>query len=150
MKLKQISVQIENSHDRVYEFTRALGDAGINLRALTLVDTGNFGELRVLVSDTSAARQILMKKDIPARVDDVVAVQMEDKPGQLADLLERLMAAGIKIKYGYALAGMDSGKQSPLDRVGGGGCLRSLADRTSGTAFVDGGFSAFGSRDGVE
>ncbi len=110
MKLKQISVQIENSHDRVYEFTRALGDEGINLRALTLVDTGNFGELRVLVSDTSAARQILMKKDIPARVDDVVAVQMEDKPGQLADLLERLMAAGIKIKYGYALAGMDSGK----------------------------------------
>ncbi len=110
MKLKQISVQIENSHDRLFEFTRALGDAGINLRALTLVDTGNFGELRVLVSDTSTARQILMKKDIPARVDDVVAVQMEDKPGQLADLLERLMEAGVKIKYGYALAGMDSGK----------------------------------------
>ena len=110
MKLKQISVQIENSHDRLYEFTRALGNEGINLRALTLVDTGNFGELRVLVSDTSSARQILMKKDIPARVDDVVAVQMEDKPGQLADLLERLMEAGIKIKYGYALAGMDSEK----------------------------------------
>ena len=110
MKLKQISVQIENSHDRLYEFTRALGDEGINLRALTLVDTGNFGELRVLVSDTSRARQILMKKDIPARVDEVVAVQMEDKPGQLADLLERLMETGIKIKYGYALAGMDSGK----------------------------------------
>lgn len=110
MKLKQISVQIENSHNRLYEFTRALGDEGINLRALTLVDTGNFGELRVLVSDTSTARQILMKKDIPARVDDVVAVQMEDKPGQLADLLERLMQSGIKIKYGYALAGMDSGK----------------------------------------
>ena len=110
MKLKQISVQIENSHDRLYEVTRALGDEGINLRALTLVDTGNFGELRVLVSDTSTARQILMKKDIPARVDDVVAVQMEDKPGQLANLLERLMETGIKIKYGYALAGMDSGK----------------------------------------
>ena len=110
MKLKQISVQIENSHDRLYEFTRALGDEGINLRALTLVDTGNFGELRVLVSDTSRARQILMEKDIPARVDEVVAVQMEDKPGRLADLLERLMAAKIKIKYGYALAGMDSDK----------------------------------------
>ena len=110
MKLKQISVQIENSQDRLYEFTRALADEGINLRALTLVDTGNFGELRVLVSDTSTARQILMKRDIPARVDDVVAVQMEDKPGQLADLLERLMEVGIKIKYGYALAGMDSGK----------------------------------------
>ena len=110
MKLKQISVQIENSQDRLYEFTRGLADEGINLRALTLVDTGNFGELRVLVSDTSRARQILMKKDIPARVDEVVAVQMEDKPGQLADLLEKLMAAEIKIKYGYALAGMDSDK----------------------------------------
>lgn len=110
MKLKQISVQIENSHDRLYEFTRALGDEGINLRALTLVDTGHFGELRVLVSDTSTARQILMKKDIPARVDDVVAVQMEDRPGQLADLLERLLETGVKIQYGYALAGMDSGK----------------------------------------
>ena len=110
MKLKQISVQIENSQDRLYEFTRALGDEGINLRALTLVDTGNFGELRVLVSDTSMARHILMKKDMPARVDDVVAVQVEDKPGQLADLLERLMPDGVKIKYGYALAGMDSGK----------------------------------------
>jgi hypothetical protein len=87
-----------------------LGDEGINLRALTLVDTGNFGELRVLVSDTATARQILMQKDIPARVDDVVAVQMEDKPGELADLLERLMESEIKIKYGYALAGMDSGK----------------------------------------
>ena len=72
--------------------------------------TRHVAELRVLVSDTSTARQILMKKDIPARVDDVVAVQMEDKPGQLADLLERLMETGIKIKYGYALAGMDSGK----------------------------------------
>ena len=110
MKLKQISVQIENSQDRLYEFTRALANEGINLRALTLVDTGNFGELRVLVSDTSRARQILMKKDIPARVDEVVAVQMEDKPGQLANLLEKLMAAEIKIKYGYALAGMDSDK----------------------------------------
>ncbi len=110
MKLKQISVQIENSHDRLYEFTRALGDEGINLRALTLVDTGHFGELRVLVSDTATARQILMEKDIPARVDEVVAVQMEDKPGQLADLLEGMMESGIKIKYGYALAGMDSGK----------------------------------------
>ncbi|MBW2706818.1 MAG: amino acid-binding protein, partial [Deltaproteobacteria bacterium] len=50
------------------------------------------------------------RKDIPARVDEVVAVQMEDKPGQLADLLEGMMESGIKIKYGYALAGMDSGK----------------------------------------
>ena len=105
MKLKQISVPIENSNNRLYEFARALDEKGITPRALTLVDTGDFGEARVLVSDTTAARQILMQKAIPARIDDVVAVQMEDTPGHLPDLLGRLMEAGIKIKYSYALGG---------------------------------------------
>ena len=109
MKLKQISVPIENSHNRLYEFTRALGDNGINPRALTLVDTGDFGEARVLVSDTDGARQVLMQRGIPGRIDDVVAVQLENKPGQLPDLLARLMAADIKVKYSYALAAMTSG-----------------------------------------
>ena len=108
MKLKQISVPIENSRNRLYEFTRALDDKGLNPQALTLVDTGDFGELRVLVSDTAKARQILMQKDIPGRVEDVVAVQIEDRPGELPDLLARLMEADIKVKYGYALARMNS------------------------------------------
>ena len=110
MKLKQISVPIENSNNRLYEFTRALDEKGITPRALTLVDTGNFGEARVLVSDTATARQILMQKAIPARIDDVVAVQMENKPGHLPGLLARLMEADIKIKYSYALAGKNSEK----------------------------------------
>ncbi len=110
MKLKQISVPIENSNNRLYEFARALDEKGISPRALTLVDTGDFGELRVLVSDTAAARQILMQKAIPARIDDVVAVQLEDTPGHLPDLLGKLMKAGIKIKYSYSLAGKDSEK----------------------------------------
>ena len=101
MKLKQISVPIENSNNRLYEFTRALDEKGITPRALTLVDTGDFGEARVLI----AARQILMQKAIPARIDDVVAVQMEDTPCHLPELLGRLMEAGIKIKYSYALGG---------------------------------------------
>ena len=56
MKLKQISVPIENSHSRLHELLRELGDKGINPRALTLVDTGNLGELRILVSDTAKAK----------------------------------------------------------------------------------------------
>lgn len=110
MKLKQISVPIENSQHRLYELTRALGDNGITPRALTLVDTGNYGELRILVSDVVTARQILMQKDIPGRVDDVVAVEIEDKPGQLSKLIEKLMDADIKIKYSYAYAGVNLGK----------------------------------------
>ena len=108
MKLKQISVPMENSHNRLHELLRELGDKGLYPRALTLADTGNLGELRILVSDTAKARQILMQRGIPGRVDDVVAVQLEDKPSQLADLLLRLTAADITINYGYALAGMNS------------------------------------------
>jgi len=110
MKLKQISVPIENSKRRLYEFTRALDAGGIHPRGMTLVDTGDFGELRILVSDLAKIRQILMQKDIPARVDDVVAVELDENPGQFARLVEKLMDAGIKIKYSYAFTGMNSGR----------------------------------------
>ena len=108
MKLKQIAIPIENSPNRLYEFTRALDDKGINPQALTLVDTVHFGELRVLVSDTVKARQILMQNDIPGRIEDVVAVQIGDKPGELPEILAQLMEADIKVKYGYALARMNT------------------------------------------
>jgi len=110
MKLKQISVPIENSRNRLAELTRALGEKGINLRALNLVDTGDFGLLRILVSDVVASRQVLMQMGIPARVDDVVAVEIEDRPGRFSGLLDQLIDAGVRVKYTYAFAGMNSGK----------------------------------------
>lgn len=110
MKLKQISILIENSPGRLYEVTRALGDAGINLRALNLVDTGDFGKLRLLVSDIATTRQIVMQHHWPARVDEVVAVEIEDKPGYLANLLEPLKDNGINVVHMYAYVGFSSGK----------------------------------------
>ena len=110
MKLKQISVPIENSRDRLYELTSALGEKGITFRALTLVDTGNYGELRILVSDVVTARQILLQKEIPGRINDVVAVEIEDTPGHLSNLIQKLMDADIKIKYSYAYAGVNPRK----------------------------------------
>ena len=110
MKLKQICVPIENDHDRTYQLTKALGNKGINLRALNLVDTGYYGELRILVSDVPAARHVLMQKGIPARIEEVLAVEVEDHPGQFANLLENLREANIKLKYAYACAGMSNGK----------------------------------------
>jgi len=103
MKLKQISVSIENSHKRLYEITSALGRAGINLRAMNLVDTGDFGLLRLLVSDVPAARRIMMELQMPARIDDVIAVEIKDKPGSLAKLLKHVYEADIKVLYTYAL-----------------------------------------------
>ncbi len=103
MKLKQISVSIENCQKRLYEITDAIGKAGINLRAMNLVDTGDFGLLRLLVSDVPKARRIMMRMQMPARVDDVVAVEIEDKPGSLAELLKHLLDADVKVMYTYAL-----------------------------------------------
>ena len=74
MKLKQLSVFLENSPGRLYEATNALGLAGINLRSLSICDTLEFGVLRILVSDVALARRVIMEKQLPARVDDVVAV----------------------------------------------------------------------------
>jgi hypothetical protein len=110
MKLKQISVPMENSYGRLYELTKALENGGITPRALTLVDTGNYGELRILVSEVATARQILMQKDIPGRIDDVVAVEIENTAGQLFELIGKLMDVDIKIKYSYASAGVNRGK----------------------------------------
>ena len=102
LKLKQIVVSIENAPGRLHEVTEALGNAGINLRALNLVDTGAFGQLRLLVSDVVTARKILMEMQIPAYVNDVVAAEIEDKPGSLADLLKPLTEAGVTVIFMYA------------------------------------------------
>ena len=110
MKLKQIVISIENSSERLLEVTRALGEQGINLRALSLVDTGAFGQLRLLVSDVAKTRRILMKMHMPAFVNDVVAVEVEDKPGSLARLLEPLTEAKVHVAYMYAYGGATSGK----------------------------------------
>lgn len=110
MKLKQISVLIENSPGRLFKLTKALGDAGINLRALNLVDTGEFGILRLLVSDLPKTRLILMEKHVPASVDEVVAAEIEDKPGALSAVLTPLQKAKVQITYMYAVIGFSSGK----------------------------------------
>ncbi|MGB5748831.1 MAG: amino acid-binding protein [Desulfobacterales bacterium] len=110
MKLKQIVVSIENAPGRLFEVTNALGNAGINLRALNLVDTGAFGQLRLLVSDVSKARRILMEMEIPAFVNEVVAAEIEDKPGSLARILQPLADANVYVVFMYAFIGFSQGQ----------------------------------------
>ena len=109
LKLKQIVVSIENEPGRLLEVTESLGDAGINLRALNLVDTGAFGQLRLLVSDVATARKILMEMQIPAYVNEVVAAEIEDKPGSLARLLKPLTEAGVTVIFMYAFITFEKG-----------------------------------------
>ena len=84
MKLKQLSIFLENAPGRLYEATHALGEAGINLRSLCISDSSDFGVLRILVSDVGKARRVIMEKQLPARIYDVVAVEIDDTPGSLA------------------------------------------------------------------
>lgn len=110
MKLKQIVVSIENAPGRLFDVTNALGKAGINLRALNLVDTGAFGQLRLLVSNVAKARRILMEMAIPAHVNEVVAVEIEDKPGSLAQVLKPLYEANVQVIFTYAFIGFSQNK----------------------------------------
>ena len=116
MKLKQISIFIENSPGRLYEVTQALGAAGINLRALSLADNGDYGVLRLLVSDVATARRIFMKKNFPARVDEVVAAEIPDYPGSLAEVLNPLLEAKVNITYMYSSIGFSSNKAMVIFR----------------------------------
>lgn len=106
MKLKQLSVFLENSPGRLYQAASALGEAGLNLRSLSICDTAGFGVLRILVSDVAKARRVIMEQQLPARVDDVVAIEIEDKPGSLANqVLKLFLDYQVNIEYMYALAG---------------------------------------------
>jgi hypothetical protein len=111
MKLKQLSIPLENSPGRLHDVTRALGDAGINLRAHCICDsTHDFGVLRILVSDLAKARAVIMERYIPARVDDVIAVEIADTPGSLADILSLFLGTKVNVEYMYAVAGANLDK----------------------------------------
>ncbi len=106
MKLKQLSIPLETSPGRLHDVTKALGDAGINLRAHCICDSAHdFGVLRILVSDLATARGVVMEKLIPARVDDVIAVEIEDNPGSLARILSLFLGTKVNVEYMYAVAG---------------------------------------------
>jgi hypothetical protein len=111
MKLKQLSIFLENAPGRLFEVTRAFGNAGINLRAHCICDSSHdFGVLRILVSDIDTARGLIMAKYIPARVDDVVAIEIEDSPGRLSEVLEFFLGTRVNVEYMYAVAGATLGR----------------------------------------
>jgi len=105
MALKQISIFLENSPGRLLEITTAFGKAGINLKALSLAGTTDFGVLRLICSELHEARNIAMERRWPARVDEVLAVRIPDHPGNLAEILTPLSDACIDVEYMYAFTG---------------------------------------------
>ena len=110
MKVEQISVFLENKSGRLSEVTRILGAGGINLRALTLADTTDFGILRLIVNDNRRAVELLKGGGFTVGTTEVVAVEIPDRPSGLADILDVLGGAGINVEYMYAFVEPCAGK----------------------------------------
>ena len=102
MKVKQLSIFLENQSGRLAEVTGALGREGVNIRALSLADTSGFGILRLIVNDIEKARNVLHDKGFTVSETDVIAVEVPDKPGGLSGILNALAEDGINIEYMYA------------------------------------------------
>lgn len=104
MKVEQISVFLENKAGRLAEITRTLSESHINIKALSLADTSDFGILRLILSDCEKAYKVLRDKGFTVGRNAVVAVQMPDTPGGLDSILQILREAGVNVEYMYAFA----------------------------------------------
>ncbi len=102
MRVEQISVFLENKAGRLSEVTRILAEAGVNIRALSLADTSDFGILRLIVNDNDKAKEALKKNGFTVGKTDVVAVEVGDHPGGLHKILDILYRANVNVEYMYA------------------------------------------------
>lgn len=99
--IRQLSVFLENTPGRLAGFTRVLGDAGIDMRALMVADTAEYGVARLLVDEPARAKRALEDAGFGVRVVDVIGVEVPDRPGGLADVLELLGGQGVNVEYAY-------------------------------------------------
>jgi hypothetical protein len=102
---KQISVFLENKAGRLSNVTRVLGEAGINIRALSIADTSDFGILRIIVNEPARAYKILKEAGFTVSETEVIAVEVPDSPGGLATVLEQMAEENLNIEYLYAFLG---------------------------------------------
>jgi hypothetical protein len=101
MKLRQISVFLQNREGRLAQISRVLCDAKINIRALSLADTSDFGIMRMLVDRTDDAITALESAGFTVQGTDVTAVEVEDEPGGLSRIMELLVHADCNVEYMY-------------------------------------------------
>ena len=104
MRIRQISIFLENKPGQLSTICRNLADAGINIATLSLADTADFGIVRMIVDDHEKAKSVLAEKGHVVNVREVIAVCVPDRPGGMAEVMQVLDAAGANIEYSYAFA----------------------------------------------
>ncbi len=105
MLTKQISIFLENKTGRLAKVTQVLGEYDIDIRALSIADTTDFGVLRLIVNQPEKAKEILRQSGFTVSINNVIAIEVEDKPGGLSKALTLLEKKGISIEYMYAFVG---------------------------------------------
>ena len=104
MRIRQISIFLENRPGQLSTICRDLADAGINIATLSLADTADFGIVRMIVDDHEKAKSVLAEKGHVVNVREVIAVCVPDRPGGMAGVMQALDKAGANIEYSYAFA----------------------------------------------
>ena len=107
MAIQQISVFVENKQGKLVETVRKMAENGINIRALAIADTKDFGILRMITSDNEKTKEVL-SGDTVVNTTEVIAVKMADKPGALYSVMDILSKEGINIEYLYAFTASDA------------------------------------------
>jgi hypothetical protein len=114
MKIKQLSVFLENKPGALSAPCRLLAKSGINIQTCSLADTREFGILRLIVEETDKAKRLLQRNGFAVKVTDVIALEVKDEPGGLAAILDALEGTGINVEYAYSLTGRTKGGHALL------------------------------------
>ena len=107
MAIQQISVFVENKQGKLVETVKTLADNNINIRAMSIADTKDFGILRMITSDNNKTKEVL-SDDTVVNTTEVIAVKMADRPGSLYQVIDILSKAGVNIEYMYAFTASDA------------------------------------------
>ena len=110
MFIKQLSIFIENKVGRLQAIMDTLSENDINIRALSIAETTEFGILRIITPDVDKAKQVLRDADVISKITDVIAVYIDDRAGGLAKMLKSVTDSGVNIEYMYAFLGRREGK----------------------------------------
>lgn len=142
MPVKQISVFVENVRGKLSKITQVLADNGINIRAVSIADTTDFGILRLIVQDPEKAVSVLKENDITVKCTDVIVIEVDDQPAGLNKALCLMRGSDIAVEYMYAFVSSHAGKAYVI--------LKTDDIEKSIKAMTDGGIRVLPSKDVYE
>ncbi|OPY53293.1 MAG: hypothetical protein A4E48_00816 [Methanosaeta sp. PtaU1.Bin060] len=116
-EIKQISLFVENRPGRTANVAKTLSDAGVNIRALTIAEAGDFGVIRMVVDNPEKGYDVLKENAFTVSMTDVLAVEMKDTPGGLYEIVNTLGESGVNVDYAYAFVTAKAEKAMLILRV---------------------------------